>query len=506
MNLPVLHDVAPVQPSVRTSESQGAAIGAGIVSKTGHHVCRRMVRRRTFLQGGLGLLAVGFGSGTRLYAGRKPAITGLRSIDGDDSHQPDWEHGLTVTVGSTTMGASKADLRGDSDKVIQAAADYVGRLGGGTVKILPGTYLFRNAVHLPSRVRLLGCGAETVFLKAPAKSVELAADSDWYDQEITLTDATGFQVGDGVVLRAKNPHNGGRTVIKRTLVAKSGNRFKLDDGLRENLWLQGKPTCSSLFPLLTSERHADITIENLTLDGDLAANENLNGNYAGCIFFQDCNRCTMRNVEARNYNGDGISFQVCHDVIVEDCFCHDNANLGVHPGSGSQRPVIRNNRLARNSIGIFWCWGVRFGLAEGNRIDANRDFGISIGHRDTDNVMRDNQITNSGKVGVLFRPPSGGQHFWPNRNVLEHNRIVNSGGDDGIGIDIKGEARDLRIAGNQLAEKRGPAKRIGIRIGPKVGAVTLADNRVEGFSVDLLDQRQRSAQQSKKEDAMKTSS
>ncbi|NTW08894.1 MAG: hypothetical protein HGA28_04925, partial [Anaerolineaceae bacterium] len=43
-------------------------------------------------------------------------------------------------------------------------------------------------------------------------------------------------------------------VIKRTFVARSGNRFKLNDGLRENVWLDGQPTCSSLFPLLTSER------------------------------------------------------------------------------------------------------------------------------------------------------------------------------------------------------------------------------------------------------------
>ena len=146
-------------------------------------------------------------------------------------------------------------------------------------------------------------------------------------------------MGDGVVLRAKNPHHGGATVIKRTLVARSGNRFKLNDGLRENLWLTGKPTCSSLFPLLTSEHTADVVIENLTLDGNRPNNENLNGNYGGCIFLQDCNRYTIRNVDARNYNGDGISFQICHDVVVENCHSHDNADLGLHPGSGSQRPL-----------------------------------------------------------------------------------------------------------------------------------------------------------------------
>ncbi len=49
----------------------------------------------------------------------------------------------------------------------------------------------------------------------------------------------GFKVGDSVVLQAKNPHNHGETVIKCRLVARSGNRFKLDDGLRENVWMSG---------------------------------------------------------------------------------------------------------------------------------------------------------------------------------------------------------------------------------------------------------------------------
>ena len=50
-------------------------------------------------------------------------------------------------------------------------------------------------------------------------------------------------------------------------MARSGNRLKLNDGLRENLWLSGEPTCASLFPLLTSEHAADVTIENLTHQG-----------------------------------------------------------------------------------------------------------------------------------------------------------------------------------------------------------------------------------------------
>src|SRR6202023_3026 len=115
------------------------------------------------------------------------------------------------------------------------------------------------------------------------------------------------------------PHNNSTTVIKRTLVARSGNRFKLDKALRENLWLAGEATATTLFPILSGESVSNVHIENLVLDGNRANNENLDGNYAGCIFMQDCHNITVRNVEARNYNGDGISWQICHDVFVEHC-------------------------------------------------------------------------------------------------------------------------------------------------------------------------------------------
>ena len=246
---------------------------------------------------------------------------------------------------------------------------------------------------------------------------------------------------------------------------------------------------STLFPLLTSEFTENVAIENLTLDGNAKHNELLDGNYAGCIFLQDCNRYTIRNVEARNYNGDGISWQICHDVVVENCYSHDHTNLGLHPGSGSQRPVIRNNRVERNWIGIFFCWGVKYGLAENNKAIDNRDFGISIGHNDTDNVVRDNLIQGSGKVGVLFRDESGGKDFFPNRNTIENNRIVNSGPADGVAIDIQGKTRDVAIRKNEILELRKPMGRTGIRIGKQVGPITVAANRIEGFSVAISDQR-----------------
>ena len=444
------------------------------------------VGRRRFLSRLAGSAAAMTAASMRrsVLASDPPPVTNPRATDGDERFEPNWDERLTISVGEKT-----GDLIGKTDKVIQAALDYVARLGGGTVRVLPGTYTFRNAVWMPSRVRLLGSGKDSVITRLPSARTELTLDSDWYDQEVTLKDGNAFQVGDGIVFQATNTDDNGATVIKRTLVARDGNRFKLNDGLRENLWLSGKPTCASLFPLLTSEHTADVMIENITLDGNRENCENFNGNYGGCIFLQDCNRYTFRGVTARNYNGDGISFQICHDVVVEKCHSHDNADLGVHPGSGSQRPIIRSNTLERNSQGIFWCWGVKYGLAENNIIDGNKLYGISIGHNDTDNVMRNNQIRNSGKFGILFRDENRGLDFWANRNVIENNVIENSGDADGAGIEVTGETKDIRLVGNTITETREPARRVGIRIGEKVGKVDLAENQFSGVATEILDRR-----------------
>jgi len=188
----------------------------------------------------------------------------------------------------------------------------------------------------------------------------------------------------------------------------------------------------------------------------------------------------MRNLEARNYHGDGLSWQICHDVLVENCYSHGHSGLGLHPGSGSQRSIIRGCRLEHNDIGIFFCWGVRGGVAYDNTITGNR-VGISIGHRDTDNIVRNNTITGSGFTGLLFRnekDPGAAGH----RNVIENNTLTDNGGEDGAAIKFEAPVRGVVLAGNTLREPRGPARRTGIAIGPGVQELKLDGNTIEGFA------------------------
>lgn len=438
------------------------------------------MRRRNFLAAPLALAARPL-----LKADDEPKAIEVkepRTISGDPQ-EPKWESGITVSV-----GPEKADLVGSDHRVIQAAVDYVSRLGGGTVRILPGTYRLRNAVYLQSRVRIVGSGLDSVLLKEPSVKTKLAADSDWYDQEVTLADPKGFEVGDGIVVHTPNPQNGSFDTYKRTLIARSGNRFKLDKSLVENFWLKQGATAATLFAIFDGAKVSDVVIENIALDGNKANNEFLDGNYVGGIYLLNSNRIRVRGVTLRNYNGDAISWQVCHDVRMEDCHSHDNAGYGVHPGSGSQRPVVVRNRMERNRIGFFFCWGVRGGVCENNTILDSRKFGVSVGHRDTDNVIRKNDIRRSGEVGILFRQEQG-PAFSPNRNRVLDNDVLDSGDEKGIAIRIDGQTQSIEIAGNRIRETRAPAERIGVKIGLETKDIRLAGNSIEGFKQAVVDLR-----------------
>ena len=289
-----------------------------------------------------------------------PRNSNPRAIWGDFV-EPDWEQRVTITV-----GPKNADLVGTTDRVIQAAVDYVARRGGGTVRVLPGTYRLRNSIFLQSNLRLQGSGADTILLKEPSVTTRLVVDGDHWDQEVALADPQGFQVGDGVRLVAKDPHGKGTNIVQRTVIASQGNRFKLDYRLTERFHLVGEPQIATNFALIQGTDLSQVVVENLLVDGNKAGNEMLDrGAFDdGSIRFDQCNRVAVRGVTVRNSYCDGIVWGISHDLRVENCQLYDVARLALHSGSGSQRSVVRGNHVQRSGEGIYFYWGAQHGLYE----------------------------------------------------------------------------------------------------------------------------------------------
>ena len=193
----------------------------------------------------------------------------------------------------------------------------------------------------------------------------------------------------------------------------------------------------------------------------------------------------------RDYNGDGISFQQSNDVSVIGCICEGNTYLGLHPGSGSQRPRVRNC-IARNNgtDGLFLCWRVRHGLFRDNVLEANGRFGISIGHKDSDNLFRFNVVRQNHQDGIFFRNETLGMAA--HRNCLEENIIENNGVDrEAAGIRIRGQTNDLIFRNNVIRDTRpgeSQTQTVGIRIEEQVGQVILEGNTIEA-KLKIDDQR-----------------
>ena len=389
-----------------------------------------------------------------------------------------------------TVGQTEGDLRGSDDKAIQAGVDYLHRLGGGTLRILPGVYELKNAICLHPHITLSGSGEQTILQKSGSVVARLVRDSDWYEYGVEVNDPAGFAPGGGIMLRASTgPGPWQYDVLRATITAVEGKVLFLDRMTQKNFWTQDDATAATLFPILTAEGVDDVHIENLVLDGNRDRNENINGNFAGAVFIQSCNRWRFRNVVARNYNGDGFSFQVCDDIHFENCQSLNNADLGFHPGSGSQRPVFRRCTARGNSQGIFFCWGVSDGLVEDCILSENSRYGISIGHRDTDNLVRNCTIERNGEAGILFRAEVG-QFRCGHRNRIEGCSIRDNGSQEpGVGVDIQGQTHDITVCDTRLENTANGRQRTGVRIGSRAGRVCLQGNTYKGCPTAVEDLR-----------------
>jgi parallel beta-helix repeat protein len=395
-----------------------------------------------------------------------------------------------------TIGQTEGDLQGKDDKIIQAGIEYLNRVGGGTLRILPGVYNLRNAIYLRPNITLQGSGERTVLRKASSVVTALARDSDWFEYGVHVNDMKGFVPGGGIMLRSKTGKGDWQyDVLRATVTAIHGDVVFLDRLTKENFWIDKDATAATIFPILTAENVDDVEVKDIVLEGNRDKNEHINGNFAGAVFIQDCNRWCFQNVISRNYNGDGFSFQVSDDIQFQNCKAINNADLGFHPGSGSQRPIFRGCEAQGNSLGIFFCWSVSDGIVDNCILSENKRCGISIGHRDTDNIIRGCTIERNGEVGILFRKEAN-EFRCGNCNLIE-NCIIRDNGTNrlGVGVDIQGKTQDITIRSTRLENTASRSQRIGIRISEEAERIILQANTFENCPVEIKDLRSKTAEQ-----------
>lgn len=408
----------------------------------------------------------------------------------EERQLPTKMHSQMKTLARITVGESGADIVGHDQRALQAAVDYVANLGGGTVEIGPGEYLMRDSLHLRPFVTVRGTPGKTVLRKADGVTSLLALDGDYGEEQFTVRDGAGFEVGGGVTIW-DSKSGGFHTTVAR-ITGRNGNTFSIDTPLNADCMVGNQAKAATVFPVVRGRNIEGARLEHLIIEGNKDHNPHLNGCRGAGIYLYRGFGTVIRDCVVRNYNGDGLSFQQSNDVVVENCLSEQNASLGFHPGSGSQRPIVRGCTARQNGEdGLFLCWRVRHGLFEQNILENNGRFGISIGHKDTDNLLRLNQVRANHEDGICFRNESLGMAG--HRNRLEENVIENNGLKREVaGIRVRGETRDLILHKNIIRDTRtGDQKRqiIGIRLEEKAGPLKLQDNTIDA-NIRVKDERQ----------------
>jgi hypothetical protein len=237
-----------------------------------------------------------------------------------------------------------------------------------------------------------------------------------------------------------------------------GTTFRVSGPMQADYLASRNAMAATVFPVVSGTYVEGARVERLSVDGNRERNVGLNGCRGGGIYLYRGHGTVIADCVVRDYHGDGISFQQSHGVHVERCEVSGCAQLGIHPGSGSQRPVIVDCYSHHNgTIGLFLCWRVRHGRFERYRLEANGRIGISIGHKDTDNLFVENVSVDNGHYGVYFRDESA--PMAGHRNTFVRCTVAGNGVDspDGEGADVRvdGQTQDVVFRDCQIGDNSG---------------------------------------------------
>jgi len=94
---------------------------------------------------------------------------------------------------------------------------------------------------------------------------------------------------------------------------------------------------------------------------------------------------------------------------------------------------------------------VKHGLAENNTLEENR-IGLSIGHRDTDNLITGNIIRLSKDNGLLFSR-SRDRTLPATVIASKATKFIDNAPAGGTVIDIQGGTESITLLGNEFVEK-----------------------------------------------------
>jgi hypothetical protein len=376
-----------------------------------------------------------------------------------------------------TVGEVDSDIQGFTNEAIQIAVDALPSFGG-TIKLSPGTFEMKAPVRLKSNTKLTGSGAGTILRRIDGFHSRFIIDADYGELKLTVEDPSGFETGMSIMVNDAISSNCW-DVTTGMITEIAGNVLYIDTHLirdydcEENGVVTNAGSCISVFD------DENVFISNLCIDGNKIKNDRLDGCNGGGIAIMRSKGVTVESVHVKDFNGEGITWQITENVTVRNCEISGCTNMGLHPGTGSPLTVIEGNNSHNNKVGLFICWRVHHSTVKDNQFHHNSDCGISTGHKDSDVIFDNNHIYENGDNGVEFRNEDAKNS--PHRNTFINNTVENNGTvKGGYGFYIAGNAQDLKIEKNIIRDNKSGNQKAAIFINKNSPPILEKDNKMSG--------------------------
>jgi hypothetical protein len=390
--------------------------------------------------------------------------------------------GVTITV-----GGEDADIPGFTSKAIQLAVNAL-PLEGGVVKLNDGIFLLKDAVHLRSNVNLMGSGASTVLKRGKGFASRLVDDADIAELKLMVEDPSGFEPGMSVQIWDE-PQSSCWNVSSGTITDIKENLLYIDSYLVRDYRADKGGWVSNAGSGISIKNAENVLVSNFVIDGNRANHEPVDGCNGGGVAIFKSKQITIDHIHVKDFNGEGITWQITENVTIQNCEIEGCANMGMHPGTGSPKSKILNNNSHHNEVdGMFICWRVHHSVVRGNQFHHNGRYGICTGHKDSDVIFEENHIFENGSDGVNLRGENSRNS--PHRNTFSNNIIENNGqSGEGYGFSVYSTPQELIIKDNTIRDTDKGTQKAGIFLQGDVSEVTMKGNRMSGHERgDVIEQ------------------
>jgi hypothetical protein len=383
-----------------------------------------------------------------------------------------------------TMTRSLSAAEAGSARQIQQAIDDLAASGGGRL-VLPSMDLtLDRGLALASGIELVGQGDTTVLRKGPGRIYPLSGYHNYGMCDVPLQSVQGLEPGMTVSVHDDNGRGFSETFATITWI--DGNWVGLDHGIETDYQADKHPRLTTAYPLIFAHNAQNIAVRDLALEGNRTESEVTMGACRGAaVYFYQSRGIEVTGVRERDYDGEGLGFQICRDVIIRGCTFSGNTGNGLHPGAGSTNALFDDCDSHNNgNCGFFFCVRANHITVTGSRF-SNNGTGVSIGTRDCHNLIERCLVENNASAGILVRssPRPVEVHSCHVREcTLAANAAVQGQGQ----VEVTSDAHDLIFEANTISGRMGAGDdKPAFFIAPSASRIHLQGNRISDCCADV---------------------